>query len=93
MEEMFSTKVAEGALFYGETRRREEIEITEELRQEVIDHVLWKCIIITTGSIHRKSSTVNPAVPVHLKEICLPKLGKISSVKSIFSQILKEEDE
>lgn len=35
LEEMFSTVVNEGALFYGETRRREEIMITEELRGQV----------------------------------------------------------
>lgn len=35
LEEMFSTKVPEGAVFYGETRRRESVEITEALREEV----------------------------------------------------------
>lgn len=35
LEEMFSTDIPEGALFYGETRRREAVEITEDLRQEV----------------------------------------------------------
>ena len=35
LEEMFSTQIPEGALFYGETKRREIVEITEELRNEV----------------------------------------------------------
>ena len=35
LEEMFSTQISEGALFYGETRRRERILITQELRTEV----------------------------------------------------------
>ena len=35
LEEMFSTVVTEGALFYGETRRREVVAITEELRCQV----------------------------------------------------------
>ena len=35
LEEMFSTTVTEGAIFYGETRRREVVAITEELKNEV----------------------------------------------------------
>ena len=37
LEEMFSTTVSEGALFYGETRRREVVEFTDDLRNEVRD--------------------------------------------------------
>ena len=33
LEEMFSTTIREGALFYGETRQREVVEFTEELRE------------------------------------------------------------
>ena len=35
LEEMFSTTVSEGASVYGETRRREVVAITEELKNEV----------------------------------------------------------
>ena len=37
LEEMLSTVVPVGALFYGETRRREVVEITDDLRNEVRD--------------------------------------------------------
>ena len=40
LEEMFSIPVPEGAIFYGETRRREIIKITEEIRKEVKDMFL-----------------------------------------------------
>ena len=40
LEEMFSISVPEGAIFYGETRRRDIIQITEELRKEVKDMFL-----------------------------------------------------
>ena len=92
LEEMFSTQVPEGALFYGETRRREKIEITEELRREVM--------IMFQEMHHYYDRKYTPKVKYSkscnacsLKEICLPKLGKISSVKVYISQILKEEDE
>ena len=35
LEEMFSTTIPEGALFYGEMRRRENIVFSQELRDEV----------------------------------------------------------
>ena len=35
LEEMFSAKIEKAALFYGETRRREDVIITGELRQQV----------------------------------------------------------
>lgn len=37
LEEMFSATIPEAALFYGETRRREVVEITEDLRNAVKD--------------------------------------------------------
>lgn len=36
LEEMTGEAVTEGALFYGETRRRELVEITDSLRREVV---------------------------------------------------------
>ena len=35
LEEMFSTEISEGAIFYGETRRRENVLFSQELRDEV----------------------------------------------------------
>lgn len=53
LEEMFSTTVTEGAIFYGETRRREVVAITEELKMRFVRH-LRKCINIMTDGIRRK---------------------------------------
>lgn len=54
LEEMFSTKIAEGAIFYGETRRRQPIVFTDELRDEVKKY-LEKCMIIMIEIIHLRS--------------------------------------
>lgn len=37
LEEMFSTNIQEGAIFYGETRKRERVEFSDALRKEVKD--------------------------------------------------------
>lgn len=35
LEEMLDTRIAEGALFYGQTRRRERVSVTAELRERI----------------------------------------------------------
>ena len=40
LEEMFSTEIPAGAVFYGETRRRETVVFTEELRLSLI-HIFY----------------------------------------------------
>lgn len=89
LEEMFSTTVPEGAIFYGETRRRELVGITEELRSEV------KQMFREMHEYYEKKYT--PKVKYSkacnscsLKEICLPKIGKTVSVKTYMEQMLKE---
>lgn len=53
LEEMFSTDIREGTLFYGETRRRENVKITEELKQQV--KIWWRrCTNIITAGILQK---------------------------------------
>lgn len=92
LEEMFSTRIPEGAIFYGETRRRELVEITEELKEEV------RSMFLEMHQYYERKYT--PKVKYSkscnacsLKDICLPKLGKGSSVKTYISQMLKEEVE
>ena len=37
LEEMFTTTISEGAIYYGEIKRREVVEFTEELRNNVVE--------------------------------------------------------
>lgn len=92
LEEMFSTDISEGALFYGETKRRETVEISEDLRQEV------KAMFREMHQYFDRKYTPNVKYSkacnaCSLKEICLPKLGKSGSVKTYIYQMLKEDDE
>lgn len=89
LEEMFSISVDEGAIFYGETRRREIIEITEELRAEVREmfqemHQYYDRHYTPKVKYSKACSACS------LKDICLPKLGKAVSVKDYMNQMLKE---
>lgn len=91
LEEMFSTNISEGALFYGETRRREVVIITEELRQEVIKmfqemHQYFDRKYTPKVKYNKTCNSCS------LKDICLPKLEKASSVEKYITQMLKEEE-
>lgn len=91
LEEMFSTNISEGALFYGETRRREAVIITEELRQEVIK--MFQEMHQYFDRKYTPKVKYNKACnSCSLKDICLPKLEKSSSVEKYITQMLKEEE-
>lgn len=87
LEEMFSADIPEGALFYGETRRREPVKITAELRKQVAD--------ITTEMHQYYDRKYTPQVKYNkrcsacsLKDICMPGMGKAVSVEKYLMQAL-----
>ena len=91
LEEMFSAKIEKAALFYGETRRREDVIITGELRQQVKN---------MAEEMHRyyerrytpRVRTGKRCNSCSLKEICMPKLEKVSSVKAYLNEALGESE-
>ena len=91
LEEMFSTNIPEGALFYGETRRREVVEITDALRQEVRD-MFREMHQYFDRKYTPKVKYSKACSACSLKEICLPKLAKIVSVNAYMKQVLEDEE-
>lgn len=91
LEEMFSTKIKEGALFYGETKRREIIHITDELRIEVRD-MFQEMHHYFSRHYTPKVKTSKSCSSCSLKEICLSKLSKTVSVGTYMKRMLQEED-
>ena len=92
LEEMFSAQISEGAIFYGETRRREAVEMTEDLRQEVKNcfremHQYYDRQYTPKVKYNKSCNACS------LREICLPKISKAEPVKTYISQMLKEETE
>ncbi|MBZ0157749.1 MAG: CRISPR-associated protein Cas4 [Alphaproteobacteria bacterium] len=91
LEEMLAVEIKEGALFYGQTRRREDVAFDKRLRGE-------------TGEIARKvheliASGITPAPAYSRKcescsllDLCLPKAcGKSRSVSSYLLAAVEEE--
>ena len=92
LEEMFMTEIPEGALFYGEKRRREPVEITEMLRNEV-KSMFREMHEYYTRNYTPKVKYSKSCNACSLKDICLPRLGKSTSVQTYMNKMLKEEGE
>ncbi len=91
LEEMFSAVIPEGAIFYGETRRREVVAITDDLRKTVRDmfqemHQYYERRYTPKVRWHKGCNACS------LKELCLPKLGKTMPVDEYIKRALEEEE-
>lgn len=91
LEEMFSTEVPEGAIFYGESRRREIVDITSDLRTEV-EKMFEEMHQYYNRHYTPKVKYSKSCNACSLKDICLPKLGKVVSVKRYLDQMLEEQE-
>ena len=91
LEEMFSAEIMEGAIFYGSTRRREVIEITEDLRKRVREtamemHQYYDRKYTPQVKSSKRCSSCS------LRDICMPGLGKVVSVERYMQQVLEETE-
>lgn len=87
MEEMFGTEITEGALFYGEIRRRTVVPFSAELRKQVIGYANEMHLLFRLGI------TPVPVYKSHCKscslvEICLPK--QMNNLKTASNYLKKE---
>ncbi len=89
LEEMFCTEISEGALFYGETRRRESIKISKEFRSQVANmvnemHQYYERKYTPHVKYSKRCNSCS------LKDICIPRTGKISSAEKYISQAFED---
>jgi CRISPR-associated exonuclease Cas4 len=92
MEEMLCCTIPSGALFYGETRHRLQVEFDENLRQEVITFSQEMHRLYQKG-ITPKVKPRKGCNACSLKEICLPKLARKKSVSAYVKQHIAQEEE
>lgn len=89
LEEMLCCPVPEGALFYGETRRRSAVLFSEELREQV------KAMLAEMHQLYRRGYT--PKVrrskscnACSLKELCLPGLERRGTVAQYLRDAMED---
>lgn len=87
LEEMLLCEVNKGYIFYNETRRRFEVEITPSLRDKVT-----KTLKLMRSYYDRKHTpkvkTGKHCESCSLKNVCLPKLNKPISVRSYMERYI-----
>lgn len=89
LEEMFSATIPEAALFYGETRRREVVEITEDLRNAVKD-IFEEMHQYYNRGYTPKVKTGKMCNSCSLKELCLEELRAVLADRFVLSLVNKK---
>lgn len=88
LEEMLLCAVPSGALYYGETRRRQAVDFTPELREQVRANLAEMHELSHRGH----TPNVKPSKSCgacSLKELCLPALSRSPSVSSYLKSSLE----
>lgn len=90
LEEMFQTEIGCGYLFYGENRRRSQVEFTVSLREEV------KRLAKEMHELFQKGYTPNvkptkQCKACSLENLCIPKLQKVMRVRDYMKQGMEKD--
>jgi len=78
LEEMLNVEIKNGALFYGRTRRREDVVFDEKLRLETEDAAMKVHMLIESG-ITPKPEYSKKCKKCSLYELCMPKVSSKAS--------------
>ena len=91
LEEMLSCSVAEGALFYGEPRRREKVVFTDDLRGEVarVAQAMHDCMKRGYTPVPHRTKACNAC---SLNDICIPAMERTMSVKEYIKKKTEEPE-
>ena len=89
LEEMLCCEIPEGALYYGEPRRRTAVTFTPELRQEVRELLAQMHDLYGRGHTPKVKPTKS-CNACSLKELCLPKLMRSRSVADYLRRGMEE---
>ena len=86
---MLCCDIPEGALYYGETRRREAVDFTEGLRETV------RACLTEMHELYRKGYTPQPkrtksCGACSLQELCLPALPACGSVADYLRKSMED---
>lgn len=89
LEEMLCCPVPAGALYYGETRRREVVECSEALRQQVAALCSEMHEYLRRGYTPKGKRTKS-CNACSLNDLCIPALAKAGSVRTYLSGSMEE---
>lgn len=90
LEEMLYCRIERGALFYGERKRRQPVEFTDELRELVHSSLAQMHDLYHRGRtpMVKRTKSCNAC---SLRDICVPSLAKSGSVTAYIARQLEAE--
>ena len=91
LEDMLACEIPEGSLFYGETRRREHVAFTPELRAAV-EAMLKEMRGYVERGHTPKARPTKACAACSLNELCLPKLTKLPGAADYIRAHIEEAD-
>lgn len=90
LEEMLLCNIPEGSLYYGETRRREIVSLDAALREKVLSMLEQMRKYWHSGHTPKAKPTKG-CNACSLREICLPRLAKLTDVSSYIQKRLEDD--
>lgn len=91
LEEMLACKIPNAALFYRETKRREVVELDDNLRDTVVSLTQQMHDLYSRGYTPKVKRTKS-CNACSLKDLCLPELGKTPSAKRYIKENLAVDE-
>lgn len=91
LEDMLLCDIPRGSLYYGETRRRQEVEFTSELRMRV-EHILLEMATCMARGYTPKPKAGKHCLACSLSDLCLPRLQNTQAVSGYLREAIKEEN-
>ncbi|MFH1446612.1 MAG: CRISPR-associated protein Cas4 [Chloroflexota bacterium] len=86
LEEMLSVDIPKGFMYYGETRHRVEVDLSEELRKLVVDYAAEMHAYFEKGHTPKVKPS-KACKSCSLKDICLPEMqGKVIPASKYIQQ-------
>ena len=89
LEEMLACRIPEGSIFYGETRHREAVAFSDELRGKVTA-MLDEMRQLYDRGYTPKAKPAKSCAACSLKEICLPRLTRLPKVSAYITRYTGE---
>ena len=90
LEEMLCCSIQEGAVFYGETKRRTVVSFVPALREQVVS-LLQEMHQLYRRGYTPKCKPTKSCNACSLKELCLPKLMKKQNVSAYLRSAMEED--
>lgn len=91
LEEMLNVEIHNGALFYGQIRRREDVVFDEKLRSETADIAGKVRALLASGITPKPEYVKKKCEQCSLLELCMPKTcGKSSASSKYVLDIMRE---